>query len=195
MSLIFPKNLINHESNSFPEHFRVFLELPQNILIETIHFSVYIMNTPFNHLRKVIQAVLSLSSGILKISRSRSHTSSLALKRFHTLQIILSFAKHLSLILIALNIVLLSFISKSHHTSFVIEVGVVPLLSLKLVLMISSRLMVVIVPLWDSTGVDIWLSFAGVGSAGKSCIFLEESKKGSLIITHSYYLYDFILEH
>ena len=155
MSLIFPKNLINHESNSFPEHFRVFLELPQNILIETIHFSVYIMNTPFNHLRKVIQAVLSLSSGILKISRSRSHTSSLTLKRFHTLQIILSFAKHLSLILIALKIVLLSFISKSHHTSFVIEVGVVPLLSLKLVLMISSRLMVVIVPLRDSAGVDI----------------------------------------
>ena len=185
MSLILSENLIDHDSNSFSEHLWMLLQLSQYILVETLHLSVNVMNTWFNNLWKVIDTVLCLTPCVLEIGGSCPTASCLALERLNTFKIILGSPHCLSILLIKTILVLLTHTSKSHYTSAIVKNIFLPILSWKLILVISHGLDI-IVCFYCSARFDIWVPFARVCSCGVCCILFQKSQKSSLILIHLY---------
>ena len=63
MPLIFPKGIINHNSDPPPEQFRMFFKLPKYIIVETFKFVINIRHFFSYNIRKIIQTVGGFISG------------------------------------------------------------------------------------------------------------------------------------
>ena len=174
MSLVLSENLIDHDSHSFSEHLWMLLQLSQDILVETLHLPVDVMNTWFNNFWKVIDAVLGLTPCVLEIGRSCPAASCLTLERLKTFEVILGPPHCLSILLTKTILIGLTHTSKGHYTSAIVKCIFLPILSGKLILVISHGLEI-IVCFYCSTRFDIWVPFARVCSCWVCCVLFQKS--------------------